>query len=1104
MASFIPEHPKNPAENASPGQRALEGETLSPAEHPNEPRLLTRRDANDGVSGRVSRPPAEPGALDAVRGRPERTRRRTLHVAQTLGKLRARIGLRERGRDGAAFARSGDRPRSRRAAVRALRRLAVMLGVLLLLASAALACVTLLLRHDMRAALPPLEGDLHLAGLAAPVTVTRDEQGVPTLRAATVSDLLFAQGFVTAQDRLWQMDALRRHVAGELAEIMGPSLLEHDRRQRVLQLRAAADRAVLTLPPAQLAQLQAYARGINAFLEGNDNLPVEFHLLHYKPMPWTPRDSLLVGLAMFQDLSTGYPTKLSREAFARHLPPELLADLYSTHSFRDQPPTQPPHDLTAPQGEVLQIPLDDSQVKLRRPSLPATPPQLLKALASLQPDCPECRAGSNNWAVSGSHSASGKPLLSNDMHLGLGIPAVWYEAGLHVAASPDASPAEPALDVAGFTLPGVPFVVVGRNAHVAWGFTNLGADVQDLHIEHLRGTGEGTEFQQPDGSWVPVAHHRELIRVRGGRDRELDVLTTSTRIGAPLAADGAAEGAGTEAVATPIVSTLLPGEQRALSLLWTAYDPHNLSLPFYFANAAASGSALVASLASFGGPSLNLIYADEAGHIGYHAIGRIPVRGPAERRPRALPEQIPADNGNPLPDEGAEGSGSPTPDDSEPAKPDEPQAHLNSEPAKPQARRFFPEGSFLAASYSPPQRRLGRRTHPADAARTPVRREAARRGRPQPATPPKQAPAELLPAPPAARGYTIGFPAPTVPLDALDASARWSGYVPFEELPAIVDPADGVLATANARVTADDYPYFLGDNWAPPYRVERIRKLLAGRTGLTPADMLHIETDTTSAFDRLLGERLVYAIDHASPKALKKDGKRLHQAADLLRTWSGGTPGDMAVGSPAAAIVSAVRPELWSMLLAPPIARHDHLSPTDSSLPTLAALYEWGAQTVALESLLTFQPARWLPAGYGTWNDLLAAAVLRGLAAKSAPHDLSRWKYGSLHAVEIQHPLFSLSPLLARLLGVPAGTGAQPIGGDGTTVQATSRAFGPSERFTADLADPGATLGNITTGQSGNPRSPNFLDQFPAWLHGASFARPLRGAPAQHTLRLLP
>ena len=216
---------------------------------------------------------------------------RQVHHTQTLQGLRTRIA----------------RPPNR--FKRIIRRAAYLFAAIVILIGLGLVTLALFLRHDLRASLPQLDGDLHSAGLTAPVTITRDQQGVPNIQAATLSDLLFAQGFVTAQDRLWQMDSLRRHAAGELAEVMGSSLLDHDRQQRTLQLRAAADRAVLTLPSDQLAQLQAYSRGVNAFLESSaDRLPVEFHLLHYKPAPWTPRDSLLVAIAMFQDLGTSFPS----------------------------------------------------------------------------------------------------------------------------------------------------------------------------------------------------------------------------------------------------------------------------------------------------------------------------------------------------------------------------------------------------------------------------------------------------------------------------------------------------------------------------------------------------------------------------------------------------------------------------------------------------------------------------------------------------------------------------------------------------------------------------------------------------------------------------
>ncbi|HEY5381767.1 MAG TPA: penicillin acylase family protein, partial [Acidobacteriaceae bacterium] len=259
---------------------------------------------------------------------------------------------------------SATRPRRRGT----FKRLLANLAVLSVLAAIALVVAAIWLRHSMRAALPQIDGTLHVAGLTAPVTVSRDAQGVPSIRAANLDDLLFTQGFVTAQDRLWQMDILRRHAAGELAEILGPRLVDHDKRQRYLQLRAAADRAAQNMTPDQLHQFQAYARGVNAFIDTHrDHLLVEFHLLHYTPRAWTPRDSLLVSLVMWQDLSTSFPEKLDRESLSRHLPPSLLSDLYSTGSWRDRPPTQPPPDLTTPHA-IEQVPLDNTQSKLESPA----------------------------------------------------------------------------------------------------------------------------------------------------------------------------------------------------------------------------------------------------------------------------------------------------------------------------------------------------------------------------------------------------------------------------------------------------------------------------------------------------------------------------------------------------------------------------------------------------------------------------------------------------------------------------------------------------------------------------------------------------------------
>jgi penicillin amidase len=879
-------------------------------------------------------------------------------------------------------------------------------------------------RHAMRAALPAIDGTLAVSGLNAPVTVDRNAQGVPSIHATSMEDLLFAQGYVTAQDRLWQMDALRRHAAGELAEILGPSLVAHDRMQRYLQLRAAADRGAASLPADQRRELEAYARGVNAFIDTHrDTLPLEFHLLHYTPRPWTPRDSLLVSLMMWQDLSTSFIHKLDREELAQHLPHSLLADLYPVGSWRDHPPGQAPPDLTTPH-QIEEIPLDPTQARLERTSNAADPDDLLALNSALRSaTCDGCRAGSNDWAISGARSASGKPMVSNDMHLSLSVPDIWYETALHLAQTPSSTAP---LDVTGFTLPGLPWVIVGRNAHVAWGFTNLGGDVQDVYIEHLRGSGSTTEYEKPGGKWAPVVHRQEQIVVRGGHDVTLDVLAVSHAIG-------------TTAIETPILSPMMASEHRALSLAWTIYDPTCVDASLFSADSATDGAALVASFANFGGPSLNLVYGDDQGHIGYHAIGRIPIRGPAVQRPRAE-QQFVMPNPEPESDEDEDSTAE--------------------------------QQSAVENSPEPQQEPRGKSAQPA-------------------------MPGPKLPLQPTA-SYTIGSAISATPVDALDQSQAWSGYIPYNALPAVQDPPTGIVATANARISTDDYPYALTDEWIDPYRVERIYRLLEQHTGWTPQQMLAVQLDQHSEFDLLLAQRLAYSIDHSSAAARGSDSKRLQQAADLLRTWRG----NMVASSPAAAIVAATRGDLWPALLVPQILAHDHGS-RDAAL-RVAHLYSWGEDNTAVEDLLQHTPSRWLPRGTANWNDFLTSIVEQGLRDADAPANLARWQYGSMHPVDIEHPLFAGRRAVNWLLGTATGSGAQPAGGDMTTIDAIARSFGPSERFTADLSSPAATTANIVTGESGNSSSAWYLDQFQPWLRRTTFALPLHDSSATHSLTLVP
>ena len=1024
------------------------GPAVEGVERQSEPRLLTRS------------VPTETGDKERKNGSSRREPKERQHAAE--GGLRAWANNLRRSRGP--------------------RRVLLGLGAVFLLLCVGLVVWVASLRHAVNAALPALDGEATVHGLQSAVTVTRDAQGVPSITAGSLHDALFAQGYVTASDRLWQMDALRRHGAGELAEVLGPSMVEHDRRQRILQMRATADRAVTELPADQRAELEAYAAGVNSFIDRHGgSLPVEFRLLSYKPAAWTPRDSLLILLVMFQDMSTRFPQKMDREALSRHLPDDLLPDLYPVGSWRDQPPAAQNHSISAPHAVEL-IPLDPSQARaMPRPARvnpEAGTRELLaasEALASTE-SCEDCRAGSNNWAVSGARTASGKPLLANDTHLNLLIPDAWYEVALRTtaaveAASAMAGDAAGTLDASGFTLPGLPFVVIGRNAHVAWGVTNLGGDTQDVRVEHLRGSGTAMEFEQTDGQWAPVEHHEERIRVRGGLDRVLDVETTTHAVG-------------TETMVTPIISALYPSDRRTLSLAWTAYAPRAVSVPLLAANVAADGAALVQSFATFGGPTLNVVWADTEGHIGYHAIGLIPVRGSTVPQPRDLPEAVPAaPSGTAVPDEG-EGDQTPV------RQPAAMQRELTGPRLLLSAYR--PGRRRALAARPPMQRRtrIGRRALPAVAAVAPTAPEAA----------------EILPASVPARSYAIGSRVSPVPVDALDPKQAWVGFIAYGDMPAVTDPVGGVLATANSRITADDYPWSVSDDWADPFRTERIVHLLSGRTGLTPSDMLAAENDVHSDVNQAMGQRIAYAIDHASAFALGGDARRLHQAADLLRSWDG----EMTTGSSAAALLTTVRESLWPTLLGPQLTAHVAGGQAFSAaeVASLVKLYNWGERTAALELMLQNQPARWLPAAFANWNDFLATATEQGLRAAQAPADLSRWPYGKLHTVELMHPVFGPHPLLARLLGIAGSTGRQPAPGDFTTIKAIGPHFGPSERFVADLSKDRTSwhgaLGNVTTGESENGHSPWYLDQFAPWLAGTTFALPGGETPAAHTLRLVP
>ncbi|HMC31580.1 MAG TPA: penicillin acylase family protein, partial [Candidatus Angelobacter sp.] len=323
----------------------------------------------------------------------------------------------------------------------------------------------------------------------------------------------------------------------------------------------------------------------------------------------------------------------------------------------------------------------------------------------------------------------------------------------------------------------------------------------------------------------------------------------------------------------------------------------------------------------------------------------------------------------------------------------------------------------------------------------------------------------------------------TVPVPGADDKHDWIGYIPFDKMPSLYNPPSGIIATANAKITPDGYPYVLATQWFPPYRTARIYQLLKSGKKFSPADMLAIQTDITSEYDRFFADKFVYAIDHSS-----KATNRTRQAADVMRGWDG----RMLADSAAPTIEVRTRRYLWEMLL-------------DSKLGNDADNYEWSEAAVALENIVDKQPDRWLPPGYANFNDLLTVAVEKVL--QDAPADLNTWKYGEVYPVVIAHPVFSGFPILHGHMSI-AGPGIKPQSGGGYTVKQVGRGFGPSERMTVDFSNLDQSTFNIVLGESGQPFSPHYMDHWDAWYNNKTFTLAFSDAAVQsakqHELRLEP
>lgn len=749
----------------------------------------------------------------------------------------------------------------------------------------------------LRKGLPVVEGQLQVAGLKEPVTVLRDRWGVPHIYAGNRHDLFFAQGYVTAQDRLFQMDISRRAAAGRLAEIFGKDLIETDKFLRSFGLHRGAQAMLTAMSPMAREAAEAYAAGVTAYIEDAiraGNLPPEFRLVGYAPEPWELVHTAGIAKLMAYDLSGNWSAEVWYLQAAQKLGLEKVSQLMPEY------PESGPVIMHYGAG----LPLEG-------------------LLAAARPK--DEWAGSNNWVLAGSRTATGKPLLANDPHLGMGAPAIWYQSHLVI-------PGE--MNVTGVTFPGVPGVVIGHNDHIAWGVTNLGPDTQDLYLE-VPNPANPREFLY-NGRWEPATVIIEEIKVKG-EDAPVRHEVLITRHGP---------------IITPVAGSKENRPAAALALRWTAHDPSSELDAFLRVNTAKDWPEFRAALRHFTTPTQNFVFAAADGTIAYRGNGRIPIR--------------------------KQGNG-------------------------------------------------------------------------------------LFPAP----GWNSDY--------------EWEGFIPWEKLPETVNPADGFIATANARVVDDAYPYFLSSSWAPPYRTARIQEVLQGASQWTVKEMQALQNDVANLQARTLWPVLEPALAEGF-RQLGGMTEREQAALAALRGWD---------QQDTAKSVGASIWHTWYWQMAGATFRDELGEDLYKRMPNTTLVFDRLIQEAAT--------------GPGSgWFDNINTLDTEGLATiaatsfreavkeleKQLGKKVEKWEWGSLHQLPYKHQLGAVAALRPVF-----NVSAQPVAGSGVTVNANSFkkakeldftvTNGPVWRQVVDLADlPGNSWDVLGPGQSGHPVSNHYDDQYRLWREG--------------------
>ena len=475
----------------------------------------------------------------------------------------------------------------------------------------------------VRRSFPQVDGEIVLPGLTAEATVLRDRHGTPHIYASTLTDLMMAQGFVEAQDRFWQMDFFRHVATGRTAEMFGEAQVEADIFLRTLGWERVAAREYQLMSPLMQDLLEAYARGVNAYLveRGEWELSLEYVVLgiqnpDYRPAPWKPTDTLAFVKLMAWDLRTNIVSELERAILSESIPIEQVSQLWPEFPA-DHPVILPEWDRPPPSPQPTATALPSPTVReaahaLREGNV------LSMTMGGVELSRDNRGRGSNSWVVSGEHTQSGSPLLANDPHLGAQIPSIWYRVGIHCQPLGESCP----LRAAGFSLPGTPLVTIGHNGFLAWGFTNLGGDVSDLFIERIH--PDDPLLYEVDGEWLPMSTRTEIIEVADADPVEITIRETHhgpviSGIYEPV---DELEGGGVVEIPQP----------HAVSLAWTAlYTTRNLEAVLEIV-LARSWEEFRSGAALFDMAPQNMVYADADGNIGYQATGLIPIRGAGDGR----------------------------------------------------------------------------------------------------------------------------------------------------------------------------------------------------------------------------------------------------------------------------------------------------------------------------------------------------------------------------------------------------------------------------------------------------------------------------------------